>query len=104
MLYYGNRRDRKIPKSGDIIYLIPIRYWETRDYEPVKFKVENVDGKSLYGYSYEYGHNVYYPFCDIEWFYQKRHARSVQLLLAKIYNIVSKDDIVPIMKEICKLK
>ena len=41
MFYFNHyRQDKKLPKKGDTIFIIPIRYWEIEEYKPEKFIVE----------------------------------------------------------------
>ena len=101
MLYFEHwRQSKKLPKIGDIIYLIPIRYWEPDDYEPDTFTVEKAsiqdDGRlCLYGqYEKDEPDHPMYAAKDFDacWYWSYKSARKVQLLLCEINDILSLDD------------
>lgn len=98
MLYFERwRQSKKLPVTGETIYLIPIRYWEPDDYDPIKFIVERAsigeDGVlCLYG---DYGgEGTMYASVDIdgEWYYSYENARKAQILLKELYEIIGSDD------------
>jgi len=99
MLYFERwRQSKKLPQKGDIIYLIPIRYWEPDDYKPIKFIVEKAEiGEdkvlSMYGVYQKEASNMYASVdIDAEWYYSYKNARKAQLLLNELYDIIGDDE------------
>lgn len=117
MLYFNsNSQDKKLPKKGSVIYLIPCRYWETKDYRPEKFtvnesKIEGDGRLSLYGqFEKEKPNTPMYAAidCDCEWYWTYRAARAAQKLFAQLQEIISRDDgmhyIRPLVRNMLKKK
>ena len=105
MLYFEHlRQSKKLPKTGDTIWLIPIRYWEPEDYYPEKFVVERAyiqetqsSNKELVLYGQYENEEPDTPMYaaksfDADWYWTFEAAREVQLLLTKISKILFKDD------------
>ena len=88
---------RKEPRPGEIIWLVPIRYWEIDDYQPIKFEVKSVslnsDGRRFVtGFHHGYGHDVFFCATDARWYYGEERARQAQMLMAKLHTIISNDE------------
>lgn len=112
MLYFEHwRQSKRLPKKGDVIYVIPIRYWEPDEYTPEKFTVEKAyiqetGGRlTLYGqYEKEKPDTPMYAAkdCDAQWYWDYESARKVQLLLHQIYEVVSHDEAAHIVEKILR--
>lgn len=96
-------RTRKPPKSGETVWLVPIRYWEPDDYKPESMIVEEVtkDG-NFYGFHHGYGHKVYVSVFDAKWYYSEELARKAQLAFAHIDDLIMDDEATYFTKEVFK--
>ena len=110
-MYYfnSNSQDKRLPKKGSIIYIIPIRYWEIEEYKPEKFIVEKAykqktDGRMIiYGLFEKENDSMYAAInYDSEWYWSYYNALKAQKLFSKIYKIISKDDSDYVVEKIMK--
>ena len=86
-----------MPKPGEYVWLVPLRYWETGENFPTKLLAlevsKNIDRATfVYGYSFRAKHEVYIPLRDYRFAFSYASARSLQLALADVLRSVLKSE------------